>query len=171
MNGDATTHQLVGLFFHPVITEDCAEIHSRTCEPRRLLCRSHDASTDIGGIAPDHDELRVGKPRGQMVHAIVVVGRFTSPDGRAFLSRVLLGSCAKSAGQIYNVFWNAGRVNLVPSQGSIPGIYLWYPGRTLPRQKKKRRQQREVRFVHESDLRVLVEQGVQKRGSRTPHSD
>src|ERR1700683_3184273 len=120
MNGSAAAHELVGLLLHAVTTEQSAEVHSWAREPRRLLRRTYNAATDVRRITPDHDELRIWKPAGQLVHAIVIAGRLTSPNGCAFLARILLGNRTKGVGQTNNILRNARGVNLVPSQCTIP---------------------------------------------------
>ncbi len=91
-------HQLVRFFLHSATTEQRTQIHSRPRKPWRLFRRANDASANFRRIAPDHDELCIREPGGQLCHAIVIAGRLASPDGRTLLSRVLLGNRAKGAG-------------------------------------------------------------------------
>src|ERR1022692_322863 len=88
VNGGAATYQPVRLLLHSLITEQSPEVHSPPREPGRLPRRPHNASANVRRIAPDHDELCIGKPARELVHTVIVVRRLASPDRRAFLARI-----------------------------------------------------------------------------------
>src|ERR1700742_315375 len=54
--------QFIGLALHAAVTQNSAEIRSRPGKPWRLHSSANNAAADVGGVAPDHDELRIRIP-------------------------------------------------------------------------------------------------------------
>src|SRR5580704_14580660 len=97
--------------------------------------------------------------------------RLASPDGRPFLLTGILGVYSLDGRpEIPDTVGNYSGVELMPSQRSVPEFPSFQPAGRIARNPEQGLEMRQVAFVHQCDLWVLIQKSIEKRGPRAKHS-
>src|SRR5580704_15132866 len=148
--------QLVTLLLQRFRSHESAVSHTAPGKPCARRCRRHNTAADLFRIPPDHDEPSPRKLTRQGYQSVIVRGRFASPDLPALFLAVLPARHLNSFGHRLRGGRKTKWVEVMPAHARVPVLPLLRPRFPAPGKPKHGPQHRNVTFVEQPNVWVLV---------------